>query len=96
MSYKLRRVIQVEYIIEDYLTEEELEEGKEAGYYIAVGSIDLFEVQISFMTSYNDEYTNCTEVEMRNGTTYVLNVDSTEFSKAHIQAKNMKDLLNIN
>jgi hypothetical protein len=96
MSHKLCRVIQVEFIIEDYLTEEELDEGKEAGYYIAIGSIDLFEVQISFYTSYNDDLTNCTEVEMRNGTTYVLNVDSKEFSKLHIQAKNMKDLLNIN
>lgn len=96
MATKLCRVIQVEFIIEDYMTEEELEEGKTPGYYIAIGTIDLFEVQVSFSTGYNDELTNCTEVEMINGTTYVLNVDSSQFAKAHIQAKNMKDLLNIN
>lgn len=93
---KLCRVIQVEFIIEDYLTDPELDNGEEPGYYIAVGTIDLFEVQVSFMTSYNDDLTNCTEVEMINGTTYVLNVDSKEFSRLHLQAKNMKDILNIN
>lgn len=93
---KLCRVIKVEFIIEDYLTEDEIESEKAPGYYIAVGTIDLFEVQVSFSTSYNDDLDNCTEVEMINGTTYVLNVDSSEFCKLHIQAKNMKDLLNIN
>lgn len=93
---KLCRVIKCEFIIEDYLTDEEIEDNKEPGYYIAIGTIDLFEVQVSFYTSYNDELTNCTEVEMINGTTYVLNVDSNEFAKAHLAAKNMKDLLNIN
>ncbi len=96
MSNKLCRVIQVQFIIEDLQSEEDIEKGEEAGYYIAIGSIDLFEVQISFHTAYNDDLNNCTEIEMRNGTTYVLNVDSKEFSKLHIQAKNMKDLLNIN
>lgn len=93
---KLCRVIQVEFIIEDFLTDEDIDEGKSPDYYIGIGTIDLFEVQVSFYVAYNDELTNCTEVEMINGTTYVLNVDPKEFSKAHIQAKNMKDLLNIN
>lgn len=93
---KLSRVIKTEFIIEDELTEEELDSGKEPDYYIGVGTIDLFEVQISFNIAYNEELTNCTFLEMINGTTYILNIDSDEFSRLHIQAKNMKDLLNIN
>ncbi len=90
------RVIQVEYIIEDYLTDEEIEEGIQPGFYIANGTLDLSEVQVSFYTEYNDEYTNCTEIELINGTTHVLNVDHDEFAKLHQQSKNMKNLLNIN
>lgn len=93
---KLCRVIQAEFIIEDYLSDDEIDEGVSPGFYIANGTLDLFEVQISFYTEYNDEYANCTEIEMINGTTYVLNVDHKEFARLHLQAKNMKDLLNIN
>jgi len=93
---KLCRVIQIYYIIEDYLSDEEIEDGVVPGFYEALGTLDLFEVQVSFHTMYNDEYPNCTEVEMINGTTYIINIDSKEFAKLHLQAKNMKDLLNIN